>query len=244
MAMKTVRALEFLVLLFLAACGGARSPAEAGEAGARQVEQQVDDAEELLNDSASPAGLQAPGNTRHIRFNGRELQGNELQTIAMLEMRYGPIPDGAYWYDAATGAAGMWGGPVAAVLPAGLSLGGRLPADASGGGQGFLTGTFVNGRELHPYDVVRLRQLFGVVYPGRYWWDAMGNTGIEGGPMIGNFRQLVRQRGGSGAGGGDPFYRNYGNGESAFVSQGCTSVSGRTSPSDSDSSYSYYIGCD
>jgi hypothetical protein len=252
--MKTVRVLEVMGLLLLAACSDSHSPAHAGEAARaadaksltmpRDPGMSTDEDSMDVDESASgsmPGSAPAPQG-RHITFNGRQLTTSDMQVVTMIEAQYGRVPDGNYWYDPVTGAAGIWGGPVATVLPPGLPLGGRLPAEASGGGNGTLTGVWVNGRELHPYDVMRLRQMFGVVYPGRYWWDAMGNIGLENGPMLGNVNQLMRQNGGSG--GGNSYYKNYGNGESAFVSQGCTSVSGRTSPSDSSSSYSYYVGCD
>jgi hypothetical protein len=52
------------------------------------------------------------------------------------------------------------------------------------------TGVFVNGRELHIMDVVALRQ-FMPVYAGRYWCDANGNGGFEGGPALWNVWQLA-----------------------------------------------------
>ena len=100
------------------------------------------------------------------------------------------MPDGHYWYDAASGAAGVWGGPAAAYLGPGLSLGCTLPATASGGGDGRVTGVFVNGRELHPLDVAGLRRLVPV-WPGRYWWDAAGNVGAEGGLVLFNFPAVL-----------------------------------------------------
>jgi hypothetical protein len=44
-------------------------------------------------------------------------------------------------------------------------------------------------------DVVALRQ-FMPVYAGRYWCDASGNGGFEGGPALWNVWQLVRAGGG------------------------------------------------
>lgn len=187
---------------------------------------------------ASPPAASATPGQRQITFNQRRPTGHDLQVLALIERRYGPVPDGQYWYDNQTGAAGFWGGPVAALLPPGLELGGPLPANASGGGLGQLTNVFVNGRELHPYDVYRLMKVMPVL-PGRYWWDAAGNIGYENGPFIANFSQLVRQSG------RDPYYKSDpSRGESVFVADGCAAVSGRTSPGDSSSSYSYYVGCD
>jgi hypothetical protein len=139
-----------------------------------------------------PAPGKSGGSTRKIRFNKRLLGASELATLERLERGVGRLDDGAYWYDPRTGASGRWGGPALAFLPAGLTLGGPLPADASGGGQGTLTAVFVNGRELHPLDVLGLQQLIGQVFPGRWWVDAQGNYGLEGGPPLGNLIALAR----------------------------------------------------
>jgi len=133
-----------------------------------------------------------PAATRKVRVNNRLLGASELATLERLERGVGRLDDGAYWYDPRTGASGRWGGPALAFLPPGLALGGPLPAEASGGGQGTLTGVFVNGRELHPVDVLGLQQLIGQVWPGRWWVDAQGNYGLEGGPPLGNLMLLAR----------------------------------------------------
>jgi len=126
--------------------------------------------------------------------------GSETETftrteeIARYESAFGVrVLDGAFWYDKACGAWGLERGPTAGWLPAGLDLGGALRADASGGG----TGVFINGRQLHPVDVMALRQLT-MVLPGRYWVDAMGNVGIEGNPFpMGNLVQAAQAASGS-----------------------------------------------
>jgi hypothetical protein len=41
----------------------------------------------------------------------------------------------------------------------------------------------------------------GVVYPGRYWVDAQGNAGPEGGPALVNLVAVARARAAQGAGG-------------------------------------------
>ena len=118
------------------------------------------------------------------------------------------IPDGRYWYDRVSGAWGLEGGHTRGFTTAGLELGGRLPADISGGG----TGVFINGREIHPLDLAALQQLVGQVVPGRYWLDGQGYAGVEGGPAIANLmqvaQQLYRQNGGVG--------ENYGGGAGAY----------------------------
>ena len=128
---------------------------------------------------------------RNVRFNGRQLSPDQIARLEQVERYYGVrLPDNEYWYDNRSGAAGLWHGPALAALPAGLNLGGPMPADCSGGG----TGVFINGRELHPIDVAVLQQL-GPVYRGRYWVDANGFFGLEGGPAVGNLFLLARSSG-------------------------------------------------
>ncbi len=109
------------------------------------------------------------------------------------------IPDGRYWYDSACGAWGLEGGPALGLTVPGRRLGGTLRADASGGSsRGRQTWVWVNGRELHPLDVMQLSQLIPVS-PGRYWLDAQGFAGYEGGPALLNLWQLARGGGGGGS---------------------------------------------
>jgi hypothetical protein len=177
---------------------------------------------------------------RDIHFNGAPLDAAGWQTLRQLEVHIGAVPAGRYWYDAASGGAGIWGGPAAAYLGPGLRLGGRLPAAASGGGDGRLTGVFVNGRELHPIDVAGLSQVLGNVQAGRWWWDAAGNIGREGGPMVFNFYWVLQQRQ---AAGQSTYRKGARSGESTYVGKGCVAVHGRLRASDEGSSYSYYGGC-
>jgi hypothetical protein len=143
----------------------------------------------LLSCGADPTV--PPG--RSVQFNGRALAPDGLAMLAQLEAAAGrSLPDGAYWYDPICGAFGAWGGPVVAILPPGLPLGGPVPANASGGG----TGVFTNGRELHAFDVLYLQHLLGPIRPGRYFTDAMGNAGLEGGPVLVNLVAAAQQRGG------------------------------------------------
>ncbi len=158
-------------------------------------------------DARQQPAAKKPAAIRKVRFNNRLLGATELATLERLERGVGRLDDGAYWYDPRTGASGRWGGPALAFLPPGLQLGGPLPADASGGGQGTLTGVFVNGRELHPLDVLGLQQLIGQVWPGRWWVDAQGNYGLEGGPPVGNLVLLARAR--RSGGGGQAWSKHY-----------------------------------
>ena len=127
---------------------------------------------------------------RRVMINGVQLSEQELAALGV------PIPDGAYWYDSACGAWGYQGAQCMGFTTPGLRLGGPLRPDASSGN----TGVFVNGRQLHMYDVMALQRL-GPVLPGRYWLDAQGNCGFEGGPAFVNLRAAAAQAGAAGAGG-------------------------------------------
>jgi hypothetical protein len=180
------------------------------------------------------AGMQLPpAPPRQITINGAPASAQDLATLDMLEQQWGGrLPSGDYWYDNTSGAAGRWGGPIVDIMPAGLQLGGPLPANASGGGNGMLTGVFINGRELHPYDVQQLQALVGEVPQGRWWVDGNGNFGMEGGPLMGNLHSIAQQNGG----GGSSTFSSSSNG-SVFAKGGCVSVTS------SDGGAGMSIGC-
>jgi len=187
-------------------------------------------AEDAPATSASAAGA-APKDTRHLTFNQRAATERDLVTVARIERMYDgkPVPAGDYWYDAKSGAAGIWGGPTLGFLPADLDLGAPLPANASGGGDGKTTGVFINGRELHPIDVKVLTNVYGQAPKGRWWVDGDGNAGREGGPKLVNLVILAKQRAVQGKGeGAASYYRSDGLGNNAFVGGGCVSVSSKS----------------
>jgi len=144
--------------------------------------------------NAQPYGAPAAGiygnqsgmSHRAIFFNRVKLPAQQVQ--AMESDYQTQIQDGRYWYDNHSGAWGVEGGPTAGFIQAGLGLPGPMPADISGGG----TGIFINGREIHPLDQQGLQQLFGITYQGRYWLDAQGNLGQEGGPAITNIVAAIQ----------------------------------------------------
>jgi hypothetical protein len=151
--------------------------------------------------------------SRGVVINGVRLSDDHVDTLE--DMYHTHMRDGTYWYDRICGAWGVEGGPTLGFMQAGLDMGGPLRADASHGD----TGVFINGRELHRLDVVGLRQL-GPVLAGRYWVDAMGNFGFEGGMMIGNLWLLARRRLTNGAQGGGPWAVHGGGGVAAGDGQG------------------------
>lgn len=145
---------------------------------------------------------------RQVLINRKPLPAD---TLALLEKTFGTtIPDGRYWYDPYCGAWGKEGGATLGFTVAGLPIGGALPADISGGG----TRVFINGRELHPRDLAGLQQLTGPIAQGRYWLDAQGNAGMEGGPVLVNLRLLAQQAGLYRQGGG--VGENYSGGGGAY----------------------------
>lgn len=192
----------------------------------------------------APAFAQSPREGQ-ILINGRVASAQDLAALARYEQIWGaPVPPGSYWYDSKTGAIGRWGGPAAGFLAPGLGLGGGIaPSSASGGGSGRLSGVFINGRELHPIDVQGLSAFIGMPLSlGRFWVDAQGNFGPEGGPASGNLFWLAQA---SHPSSGNSYYtKDPNNHSSAFVGSGCAAVSGRLRASDESSSYDYYVGCE
>jgi hypothetical protein len=133
----------------------------------------------LADAPAQPTAAAAAIPSRSVIINGRRLGDQDIEKLS--QTFHMEVRDGDYWYDRINGSWGRRGGPTEGFTMAGLDIGGPLREDASQGD----TGVFFNGRQLHRIDVARLLQL-GPVYPGRYWMDAMGNIGFEGGPALVN----------------------------------------------------------
>lgn len=184
--------------------------------------------DETYGDGMAPvAGQPQPAAVagRRITINGVAATRDDLATLDAIERQWGNrLPDGDYWYDAVSGAAGYWGGPMIGTLPANLRLGGPLPASASGGGNGRLSGVFINGREIHPQDVVQLQALVGEVPQGRWWVDGEGNFGAEGGAMMGNLYALSQQQHPGRSGRSESSTSRAG---SVYTRGGCVRVTGR-----------------
>jgi len=133
-----------------------------------------------------PAPSKSQG--QEVIVNGVRLSNDK---ITALQKQYGlTVVPGDYWYDKMCGAWGFRGGPSAGLILPYIDLGGPLQANASNGN----TGVFINGRQLHMLDVVALQQITPV-YQGRYWVDAQGNIGLEGGPALINLWLLANSRG-------------------------------------------------
>ena len=147
-----------------------------------------------------------------VRVNGVEIEG-------------AAIPPGDYWYDTASGLWGYIGGPSQGVTQAGLQAP-PLGADVSGGG----TNIFINGREIHPQEYYYLVSLYGAVQLGRYWLNAGGDVGFEGGPAIANLRASA-QGGGQGGSSSGTFY-------DGTVSGGSWDGGGMVSVKNTDGSFS------
>ena len=127
-----------------------------------------------------------------VIVNGTTL---DAQTRRALEASYGTrLQPGRYWYDSASGLWGLEGGPSLGQILAGMRLG-PLAADASVRSRWQRTFVFVNGREIHPRELSYLQDLYGSVGAGRYWLNARGVAGYEGGPPQFDLRATAMSRG-------------------------------------------------
>ena len=203
----------FALIAFLAAACGDEGQQNAGSTQA--------DPAALLNPLGaqnSPPQAATPGTaapqTDQVFVNRVAL---DRQTLAALAQSGAPQP-GRYWYDPISGLWGLEGGPYMGRLSPGLNLGGPLPADISGGG----TGTFINGREIHPLEYQALQAAFGTVYPGRFWLQPDGWIGPEGGGPLVNLAQSAKPGSGGGAWSS---YSSFG-GTVGQDSNGCTYFAG------------------
>lgn len=113
----------------------------------------------------------AHGQSANIVINGVALTDEEIVDYQVW------VPDGRYWYDPVSGLWGAEGGPSVGYIDPELPLGGELASNASGSG----SGVFINGREIHSIEVMRLMDIFGgPIQQGRYWLGADGVGGVEG----------------------------------------------------------------
>ena len=137
---------------------------------------------------AVPADVNGPTQRGRMVVNSTPLTLRDVNVLRQLGIQ--PI-GGRFWYDPQSGAWGVEGEGTAGLLPPGLGLGGPLRANASNG----RSRRFVNGRQLTGAEVTHLSQLVGTpLRPGRYWLDAQGNAGREGGPAVVNLYGAGQQR--------------------------------------------------
>lgn len=132
-----------------------------------------------------------------VIVNGQTLNRETLNELHRLYPV--AIAPGRYWYDPMSGAYGVEGKPVAGQMLPGLVLGGSLKADASRG----TSGVFINGRELTLGEKSYIEQTCRTpAIPGRYWVNAQGLGGVEGGSPSFNLglcgATTGQRRGGSG----------------------------------------------
>ena len=162
----------------------------------------------------------AADRTQAVYVNNAGLGAEKIKAIEQFyRVR---LQSGRFWYDRLSGLWGLEGGPTVGQISPGLDLGGPLRASASNGD----TGVFINGREIHFLELRYLQKLFGHVVQGRYWLNAEGIGGFEGGPPQFNIR-LASQRiandwirrtpGGTIGGSGDCFYYSHPNGSSVMT---------------------------
>ena len=125
-----------------------------------------------------------------VIVNGAPL---EPRHTAALEQTYRTrLVPGRYWYDAMSGLWGLEGGASVGLIAPGLPFG-RMDPSASVGRRAGITGVFVNGREIHPDELSYLRALYGPVVRARYWLNARGIAGYEGGPPQFNLGAAAQQ---------------------------------------------------
>ena len=173
---------------FTARFEGQRLVLEIGPAGATE---RLGFARAGTSDARQAPAAATASSQRRVVINDTRLTDATLQQI---ENAYRiRIPDAEYWYDRVLGAWGPKGGPTMGFIVPGLALGGPLRPDASGP---TATGIFVNGRELHPNDVGALQRITGPIMPGRYFINASGLAGFEGGPPQWNLAAMAAQSAG------------------------------------------------
>jgi membrane-associated protease RseP (regulator of RpoE activity) len=168
-----------------------------------------------------------------VIINGRKLTQKQVQQMTA---QYGfPPPAGRYWYDSASGLYGIEGREAIGMIWPGHDYG-PLSPNASNGN----TNLVVNGRIINSAEYAYLQQVFGVVYPGRYWLDGKtGNYGVEGNRMpIANVYVIMQQQARRRGGGGGYRWRD-GRGSIAGTEGSCTWIS---VPGDSAGARMY--GCD
>jgi hypothetical protein len=168
--------------------------------------------------NAQTQGGQMADSTK-IFVNQKEASREQLEELKRM---YGMAPPaGRYWYDSRSGLYGAWGFEAAGYIRPGHIFA-PLPADASRGN----TGVFINGRQINLVEAMFYKQIFGAVYPGRWWLDGnTGNLGMEGNPLpMANIVVALQQAQRSGSQGGGHRWRDDINKFSGGAENGCVWV--------------------
>jgi hypothetical protein len=163
---------------------------------------------------------------------GVHINGNLISPDQIRQLGGNPdaIPAGNYWYDGVSGLFGTVGGGAQGVTSPGLPFG-PMPAGVSGSG---MTGIFINGREITMQEAQYLTGIVGGQIPqGRYFLQANGNAGQEGGPVAINLYAAAKAHGGGRGGGGGG-----GGGQATYI--GTDGGGGYYDPSTGDSYFSFH----
>lgn len=125
---------------------------------------------------------------QEVYINRVKLNQNE---VSILQVTYGFVQSGRYWYDSLSGLWGYENGPTQGKAIANVYFRGKLPANISGYG----TGIFINNREIHLKEKQYLESIYGArfVKKGRYWLNHLGAGGYEGGVAFFKIPQLSKK---------------------------------------------------
>jgi hypothetical protein len=140
-----------------------------------------------LSAATNPPGTGHSPAAASVTVNGKAFTDQDLLALGAQPSQ---VPPGDYWYDAC---AGLWGhvgsgaqGQIAPGLP--------LPPVASDVSRGD-TEVVINGREITGREFALVQQVTGgAVAPGRYFLNANGDAGLEGGPVLVNLFPKQQQK--------------------------------------------------
>lgn len=121
---------------------------------------------------------------RVVYINNERLSDARLERLQ--RQHQVAVRNGEYWYDPVSGHWGAIGTRPLGRIAVGLQFA-RLREVASNG-QSQVT---INGRRLQWQEVRDLQKLIGYMQPGKYWLDAQGHIGRQGGPIIANIYRLA-----------------------------------------------------
>jgi hypothetical protein len=120
------------------------------------------------------------GTSRSVRINNRTYNRDQLRRMGIT----GRVQPGNYWYDTRSGAWGYMGTGTRGFTRPGLRFGPMKTPPTN-------TKIYINGREITYREVMVLYRLLGRLAPGRYFVNANGDAGYEGGPVRVNLIRLA-----------------------------------------------------